>query len=90
MSSNPSRSLHPRRYSGHFADLAPILADKGCSPIPLDRKAPKIAGWPHCVDSQASLIDGWCRDFPDANVGLVGGRIVAIDFDLIDSAESEA
>lgn len=73
-----------------FADLAHALADKGYSPIPLDGKKPKIPDWPQYVAPDTQRIDGWCRDFPAANVGLVGGRIVAIDLDLTDPAESEA
>jgi hypothetical protein len=79
-----------RQPLGWFAQHAPALAAKGYSPIPLDGKQPKIPGWPQWVAPDPQRIDAWCHDFSDANVGLVCGDIVAIDFDLTDLAESEA
>lgn len=71
---------------GVFSDYASKYFESGLSIIPLNGKVPLIKGWEKFSEEMptAELIDAWCVDYPDANIGLVCGAasgIIAFDFD---------
>lgn len=67
-----------------FGRYALTLADNGYHPIPIEphAKKPAVPGWSEAAS--AATLEGWVRDYPDCGVGLLCGRIVAIDIDVLD------
>ena len=72
-----------------YGDYAEQLSDNGFTPLPADGKAVKLRDWPHFVmpsddEERASFIKK--NEFK--NIGLLTGRLVAIDNDNDDPEEA--
>ena len=82
----------PRRRRGRRPAPSPSLAHRlaglGYSPIPLEGKVPAKGkaslGWPRRRDPDPGWIAEQVRAYPGANVGIVCGRVVAVDIDVLD------
>jgi hypothetical protein len=74
----------PLPVAGTFANLALRLADLGYSPIPLHGKRPFQNGWQHRRDPDLEWIAGQVSECSAHNLGIVCGRLVAVDVDVLD------
>jgi AAA domain/Bifunctional DNA primase/polymerase, N-terminal len=65
------------------------LLAAGYSPIPVNGKAPPIAGWQD-IEATKALIDGWAYKCADAtNTGILTRTIPAVDIDVLDAAVAD-
>ncbi len=65
------------------------LLAAGYSPIPVNGKAPPIAGWQD-IEATKVIIDGWADKYADAtNTGILTRTIPAIDIDVLDAAVAD-
>jgi hypothetical protein len=73
-----------------FARIAPKLVDNGWpSPLPCKGKQPIPVGWNigNVQPIDDALLEAWCQQYPDANVGhATGNGIAYIDQDILDPA----
>src|SRR5688572_24468107 len=65
-----------------FSSFAPILHANGYHPIPLEGKKPKENSWQHRASK--STIERWCKQYPNANIGILTGVVVVVDLDIDD------
>lgn len=70
-----------------FKDTARKYWEKGFSIIPVEGKAPKIAGWQKYRDEKCDeeTLESWINQFPEHNIGLICGEasgISALDIDI--------
>lgn len=67
-----------------FGRLAPQLADDGWQPIPVlpGQKRPAVREWQR--RPAPSVLRRWLERYPGHGVGLVCGRVVAVDIDVLD------
>ena len=67
----------------NFKSRAAQVLSRGFRVIPIEPrgKKPLIAEWPSKATAGQGAIDSWAEQFPDANVGLVAGDTVTLDFD---------
>ncbi|MGQ3281373.1 MAG: bifunctional DNA primase/polymerase, partial [Shinella sp.] len=67
-------------------DIRLRLLGNGYLPIPVNGKRPRISGW-STLQATPAAIDAWARGHADhQNTGLLTGRVVAIDIDVLDPA----
>jgi Bifunctional DNA primase/polymerase, N-terminal len=65
------------------------LLAAGYQPIPVNGKAPPLAGWQD-IEATNVLIDTWANEFNDAtNTGILTRNIPAIDIDVLDPAVAD-
>ena len=65
------------------------LLAAGYLPIPVNGKAPPIAGWQD-IEATKVQIDGWAGEYTDAtNTGILTRTIPAIDIDVLDAAVAD-
>ncbi|MFQ6239687.1 bifunctional DNA primase/polymerase [Sinorhizobium meliloti] len=69
-----------------FGDWAETAFDSGYSPIPMNGKQPAVNNWRNGFGANA--LRRLCRDMPTANLGILLGRIIAIDIDIVDAREA--
>jgi hypothetical protein len=61
----------------------------GYSPIPVNGKAPPVAGWQN-IEATSALIDGWADKYADAtNTGILTRTIPAVDIDVLDGVVAD-
>ncbi|MCZ6590278.1 MAG: bifunctional DNA primase/polymerase, partial [Alphaproteobacteria bacterium] len=70
-----------------FADHALRLFDNGYMPVPLRGKAPIPNSWQKGFS--ASRIEAFSAKFPDANVGVLTGSLLAVDIDCEERAVAD-
>ena len=65
------------------------LLAAGYHPVPVNGKAPPIAGWPDIQPTQV-LINSWADNYANAtNTGILTSTIPAIDIDVLDPAVAD-
>jgi hypothetical protein len=76
-----------------FFSTAPRVLDNGWpAVIPLRDKIPLIGCWPayNDIPVPAPVLACWCRQYPNANVGLpLSHGVVAVDIDIVDGVAME-
>ena len=59
------------------------------SPLPVNGKAPPIAGWQD-IEATNNIISTWANKYADAtNTGILTGNTPAIDIDVLDPAVAD-
>ena len=93
VSDNEFEELPPREPAWMAASRATAyrkrLLAAGYSPLPVNGKAPPIAGWQD-IEPTMGMIDGWETNCPHAtNTGILTRTTAAVDIDVLDPAVAE-
>ncbi|MFC3162854.1 bifunctional DNA primase/polymerase [Ciceribacter thiooxidans] len=72
--------------TGPFGTLAETALDSGYVPIPMKGKTPAAKNWSRGFGYNAVL--KLSQNMPDANLGILLGRLFAVDIDIDDAAEA--
>lgn len=70
-----------------FGGYAATLADNGWSPLPVNGKKPAVTDWTKYGRRRASSrkLAQWETVFPNASIGIVCGKVIGFDLDIMDS-----
>lgn len=76
----------PKSYS--YALLAEPLRRNGYRPVPISvgTKRPSVPGWTNINFSSESVVSRHIAQFPDHQIGVTLGELLAIDIDCLDKA----
>lgn len=69
-----------------FLEWYQRLRDRGYNPIPLNGKRPFTEGW----ENPAIQWDPWLQTYAAHNVGILTGKVIALDIDIDDAAINAA